>query len=356
MGEETSSPSCSSICKIKPRSWFDRLTTEVRKSFAFNWSENRTMPKKFTITLTLAALLMLAALACQTGAAPSGHSELERSEDAAFEEVELIKGPVSSDGLQAIFATPDLGTGEQRVAVVLTSRKGLVRSPIATLTSYYYPDGATEGEMRDTAVALFRPFPLGSRGLYAAQMQFDVPGQWGLEMAVLDEDANTLRADLRFEVPEQTAAPANGASPPLSDSKTIATHDIEQLTTGTLQDTDLYQISIADAVQSGIPTVIVMASPAFCTNAVCGPQVDVLSELEDKYKGRAHFIHIDFFDNPDEIQGDLTRARVSPTVLEWNLPSTEWSFVVSADGIVHRRFEGFAPIEELEDALLEVLG
>jgi hypothetical protein len=98
-----------------------------------------------------------------------------------------------------------------------------------------------------------------------------------------------------------------------------------------------------------------MASPAFCTNAVCGPQVDVLSELKDNYKGKAHFIHVDFFDNPAEIQGDLIRARVSPTVLEWNLPSAEWSFVVNADGTIHRRFEGFAPIDELEDALLEVL-
>ena len=314
------------------------------------------MVKRFGACVTLTALLMLLAIACQTLAAPSEQSAPDSSEDAAFEEVELIKGPVSADGLQAIFATPDLGTGEQRVAVVLTSKKGLVRSPIATLTSYYYPDGATEGEMRDTAVALFRPFPLGTRGLYAAQMQFDTPGDWGLDIAVIDEDANTLRAELRFEVPEQTAAPTNGEPATASNSKTLADHAIEQLTTGTLQDTDLYQISIADAVQSGMPTVIVMASPAFCTNAVCGPQVDVLSELEDRYKGRANFIHIDFFDNPDEIQGDLTRARVSSTVLEWNLPSTEWSFVVNSEGIIHRRFEGFAPIDELEDALLEVLG
>ena len=312
------------------------------------------MPKH-TIPLALAALMMLAALACQLTTAPSEQAAPEGGEGEPFTEVELIKGPVSPDGLQAIFATPDLGTGEQRVAVVLTSEKGIVRSPIATLTSYYYPDGAAEGEIRDTAVALFRPFPLGARGLYAAQMQFDAPGNWGLDIAVLDENANTLRAKLRFDVPERTAAPANGAAPPLSDSKTIATHGIEELTTGTLQDTDLYQVSIADAVQSGMPTVIVMASPAFCTNAVCGPQVDVLSELKDKHKGSAHFIHIDFFDNPHEIQGDLTRARVSPTVLEWNLPSTEWSFVVNAEGIIHQRFEGFAPIDELEDALLEVL-
>ena len=312
--------------------------------------------KRLGASIILGMLLMLLAVACQSIAAPSEQAATEEGEGEQFTEVELIKGPVSPDGLQAIFATPDLGIGEQRVAVVLTSQKGLVRSPIATLTSYHYPDGATEGEMRDSAVALFRPFPLGTRGLYAARMDFDTHGDWGLEIAVLDEDANTLRADLRFEVPEQTEAPANGAPATASNSKTLATHSIEQLTTGTLQDTDLYQISIADAVQSGKPTVIVMASPAFCTNAVCGPQVDVLSELEDKYKGRAHFIHIDIFDNPDEIQGDLTRARVSSTVLEWNLPSTEWSFVVKSDGIIHQRFEGFAPIEELEDALLEVLG
>ena len=307
-------------------------------------------------SIIIGALLMLLAVACQSIAAPSEQAAPDGGEGEAFTEVELIKGPVSADGLQAIFATPDLGIGEQRVAVVLTSEKGLVRSPLATLTSYHYPVGSTEGEMRDTAVALFRPFPLGTRGLYAAQMQFDTPGSWGLEIAVLDDEANTLRAELRFDVPEQTAAPANGAPANASANKTLATHSIEELTTGSLQDTDLYQISIADAVQSGTPTVIVMASPAFCTNAVCGPQVDVLSELKDKYKGKAHFIHIDFFDNPHEIQGDLTRARVSPTVLEWNLPSTEWSFVVNADGVIHRRFEGFAPIDELEDALLEVLG
>ncbi|MCY3544084.1 MAG: hypothetical protein OXH22_08585 [Chloroflexi bacterium] len=308
---------------------------------------------RFCASVTIVALLMLLTLACQQ---ITESSATDSGEDAHFEEVELIKGPVSADGLQAIFATPDLGIGEQRVAVVLTSEEGLVRSPIATLTSYYYADGATEGEMRDSSVALFRPFPLGTRGLYAAPMQFDVAGDWGLDIAVLDENANTLRAELRFKVAGQTQAPANGTLAKASDSKTLATHDIADLTTGTLQDTDLYQISIADAVESGMPTVIVMASPAFCTNAVCGPQVDVLSELKDKYAGKAHFIHVDFFDNPTEIQGDLTRARVSPTVLEWNLPSTEWSFVVNSEGIVHQRFEGFAPIEELEDSLLEVLG
>ena len=160
---------------------------------------------------------------------------------------------------------------------------------------------------------------------------------------MLDEEANTLRAQLRFDVHEQSAAPANGAPATASANKTLATHSIEELTTGSLQDTDLYQISIADAVQSGTPTVIVIASPAFCTNAVCGPQVDVLSELKTSTKARRTSSTWTSSTTQTKIQGDLSRARVSPTVLEWNLPSTEWSFVVNSDGTIHRRFEGFAP-------------
>ena len=307
-------------------------------------------------TAALMALALAATLGCGSITGMAGQDSAADAHADRPDEVELIKGPVSPDGLQAIFATPDISAGEQRIAVVLTSEQGLVRSPLATLTALYYPDAASDGERRDTAVAEFRPFPLGTRGLYAAQMNFDAPGDWGLDIAVIDENANTLRAELRFQVPAQTIAPAIGAPAPASASKTIHDTALDDLTTGTLRDTDLYRISIADAIQSDLPAVIVMASPAFCTNAVCGPQVDVLSQLKNKHPGRAHFIHIDFYDNPSEIQGDLTRARLSPTVREWNLPSAEWSFILDASGVIRQRFEGFAPLDELEDSLLDVLG
>ena len=122
-----------------------------------------------------------------------------------------------------------------------------------------------------------------------------------------------------------------------------------------MQDPDLYRLTIADAVDSGLPTVIVMASPAFCTNAVCGPQVEVLQELKDEFPEQANFIHIDYYDNPEEIQGDLSRAVVSPVAKEWGLPSTEWSFVVDREGIVSGRFEGFTALEELRQALQQAL-
>ncbi len=273
-----------------------------------------------------------------------------------LDEVPLIKGPVSPDGVHLIFGTPDLGLGTQRIGVVAVSEKGLVRSPAATISTFYYPTEGAEGELKQTTLGIFRGFPLNTRGMYTADLEFDKTGRWGLEISVLDENARTLKASLEFEVAETTVAPSAGSPAIRSVNKTLTDGGtLADLTTGSLQDPDLYRITIAEAVESGLPTVVVMASPAFCTNAVCGPQVGVLQELKDKYSGQANFIHVDLYDNPTGIQGDLSQAVISPTVIEWNLPSTEWSFVIDSEGIVSARFESFATFEELEEALLDLL-
>jgi hypothetical protein len=46
---------------------------------------------------------------------------------------------------------------------------------------------------------------------------------------------------------------------------------------------------------------------------------------------------------------------VAKTVDEWHLPSDPWTFIVDKTGIVRDRFEGAAPVDELEPALKAVL-
>ena len=306
---------------------------------------------------TAVTLVTLLTLACSQSGGEGAVSEPSATEDvSAPEEVSLIKGPVSEDGLQAIFATPDIGVGRHRVAFALTSETGLVKAPSATVQSFYGLQTESLDEPSQTALGLFYPFPLVERGLYVTGLTFDKPGKWAIRATVLGDDGLPKRATLFFEAPERTRAPAVGEPAVLSRSKTIG--DVEtlaQLTTGSLRDEDLYRISISDAVENDLPTVIVMASPAFCINAVCGPQVEVLRDLKNEFSGRANFIHVDYYDNPDEIQGDLSRAVLSPVVEEWRLPSAEWSFVVDRDGIVAGRFEGFTSLEELRQALKKVL-
>jgi hypothetical protein len=268
----------------------------------------------------------------------------------------LVEGPISADGLQAILGTGDLGVGRNRVAFVMTSEEGFVNEPVATVASRYFADGSGEGELKETVKTEFHPWPYGNRGMYTVDLDLDAAGKWGLDITVGDPSQGAQTAKLFFEVLDAPEAPPVGAPAPKSVSKTEAdVASLKELATGGLQDADLYQATIADAVQNGLPTVIVFASPAFCTNAVCGPQVEVLQQLKDKYKGQANFVHVDFYENPDEIQGDLSRAVISTAVQEWRLPSIEWTFVIDRQGDISARFEGFATLNEIERAFLQDL-
>ena len=268
----------------------------------------------------------------------------------------LIEGPVSADGLKAILGTADLGVGPNRVGFVLTSRSGFVTEPEATVSFTYVTAGGAEGELRQTTKAELKRWPYGDRGLYVTEMSFDSPGVWRLDVSVNGPGGSQRKAQLDFEVLQSPSAPAVGSPAVKSKTRTVADVDsLAKLTTGSLQDPDLYRTTIEAAVESGLPAVVVFASPAFCTNAVCGPQVDVLQQIKDQYQGRGHFVHVDFYDNPEEIQGDLDKARLSPAVLDWRLPSIEWTFVIDKEGKVAARFEGFATFDEVEEAFQRVL-
>ena len=319
--------------------------------------------------LPFATAILIVAAACSTGedadrgSTASGTSyQSPASSQAAPEEATrpdrepLVYGPRSADGLQAILGTGDLGVGSNRFGFALTSSKGFVTVPTAKVVSRYSPIDGTPGEDQESVVAEYQPWPYGNRGLYATELAFDRAGRWGVTIEIDSGEGEVSSADLFFEVGETTEAPDVGNAAVKSISKTADDVDsLSDLTTGSLQDEDLYQLTISEAVGSGIPTVIVFASPAFCTNAVCGPQVEVLQQLKDEYKGQANFVHVDFYDNPEAIQGDLSNSELSSAVIEWRLPSIEWTFVVDAEGMVTARFEGFGTYTEVEAALKSLL-
>ncbi len=262
--------------------------------------------------------------------------------------------------VRLILATPDLAPGTRRFGVVLTDSSGIVAFPVVQLESFKYPEGSHDLADREgpieNALARYFPFPYGTRGIHVTELTFDEAGTWGIEAGVPQPDGSVVKVEVILEVQEETMSVDVGEVPPLSVSRTLAdVGDVSDLTTGSRGDESLYQVSVGEALQNGKPTVIVFASPAFCTNAVCGPQVEVLSNLSSEYGDAADFIHVDLFTNPKEIQGDLTRAKLSPLLKEWGLVSQEWTFVMDQDGVVTGRFENFVPEDELVPALELVL-
>ncbi len=258
-------------------------------------------------------------------------------------------------GLSVILGTPDLGVGRQRVAIAFANRDGLIKLPVARVQSFYYPNGpdaAPEGPV-ETVTARYFDFPLGVRGLYVTDLEFTRAGAWGIEVSVPDPQGGRASLLFDFDVAPDTKAPGVGDPAPATRNRTVSdVASVEQLTTSSIPDPLLYQTTVADALESGRPLVLTFASPAFCTNALCGPQVEVLSALREKHSGLAEFVHIDLYENPHEIQGDLERAMRTPILEEWGIESDEWTFVVGADGRVFARFEAFVTESELEEALL----
>jgi len=209
--------------------------------------------------------------------------------------------------------------------------------------------------------AAFNLWPYGVRGSYSTYANFDRAGRWRLDVQVVNPDGND-QVQIEIEVMEKSPVPALGSIALLSDSKTLAGHGpIEEITTDYSPDPDLYQLSIKDAVENPLPSVVVFASPAFCTSPTCGPQVDTVSELKERHVGQANFIHVEIYDNPAEILGNLDRAEIFSVVDDWGLTAIEdyfnesWTFILDAGGRIDDRFEGFASLEELDVALMKVL-
>ena len=258
--------------------------------------------------------------------------------------------------LQTVLASSDLSVGLNRVVFGLIDRpSGPLRDADVQVSTFYLGESGSEGP-KENVTAVFRKWPVGQAGVYTAQLNFDRPGSWGLGLVVTEADGSTRASSTRVEVREASLAPAIGSPAPRSASKTVRdVAGLDEMTTDPDPDPELYSMTIAEAIDAGKPVIVAFSTPAYCTTGTCGPQLDVVKDLKPMYADRMNFIHVEIWDNPLEIEGDLSSGRLSPTVGEWGLVTEPWTFIIDKDGLVAAKFEGFATAEELEEALTAAL-
>ena len=298
-----------------------------------------------------AIVLLVLAAACGTAASGPGVA-VPPSPPASW------SAGGAEGGISPILATTVLRTGRQRVSFLLVGPDALVKAPEVTVATTYLDGDGVAGETRPAA---FHSWPYGIRGSYTTHLTFDQPGAWRLDISV---DDGQLAGDthLTVQVAQKPLVPDIGEIPPRSRTKTLAGEGgLKTLTTAYAPDPDLYLISVEEAIQDAKPDVIVFATPAFCTSPTCGPQTETVAELKESYRGQANFIHVEIYDNPHEIQGDLSRARITGAVQEWGFDripgwfNESWTYVLDSEGRVYQKFEGFVTLEELETTLKAVL-
>lgn len=108
----------------------------------------------------------------------------------------------------------------------------------------------------------------------------------------------------------------------------------------------MYSMTVADAVMSGRPSVVVFATPARCVSNMCGPALDVAKAARMRHP-EANFVHVEIYDRPQDPSNDTA----VPAVAEWRLPTEPWVFVVDRQGRVAAKFESIVTESELDTAI-----
>jgi hypothetical protein len=173
-------------------------------------------------------------------------------------------------------------------------------------------------------------------------------GTWGLLIETTTADGVRDSYQRSIEVSEQPASPAIGSIPPASVNRTTPTTDISLLTSGNNPVPALYDETVADALASGRPTVVMFATPAFCQTAFCAPVVRTLETVYAEVGDAANLIHL-------EVYQDFQELVLSDEIVAWGLSSEPWTFVLDADGRVQARLGGPVSPAELMETLEPLL-
>lgn len=118
-----------------------------------------------------------------------------------------------------------------------------------------------------------------------------------------------------------------------------------------------HDLDAADLIGGGRPLALLVATPAFCSTAYCGP---VLETLIDATAGRDDLdvIHVEVYANTEEVGGNIVdpAIRLVSSVEELGLTFEPSLFLIDGAGTVTDRIDNVFDATELSEALDRLTG
>ncbi len=185
------------------------------------------------------------------------------------------------------------------------------------------------------------------RPYYLVKHRFDEPGDWGLRVTVAGKkpgDAVITIAD-----PATVAWPTPGTPLPKVATPTAAnTLGVNPICTHTPGPCPWHDRSLDTMLGNGKPTIVLLATPALCTSAVCGPVLDILLGEKDAIGAKANVAHVEVF-------ADATGKVLSPAFAAFKTTSEPVLFFADKNGVVTERFNGPFDRSEAREAVARLL-
>ncbi len=275
--------------------------------------------------------------------------------------------------LAPILVNTSLGVGETRLAFALLNRDSV---PVAdaTASARLFRLATDPGSSRVTGVEAAGDYALTRRritpgvdhvhpdgavhvhtadpiAVYTARVNLDRGGGWGAEIRITSADGDTRAQRITFFVQERSDEPSVGEAAPRTEQIVLRDQpDIRLLDTSEPPNPALHTQTVAEAIDSGKPVVVVFATPRFCQTQFCGPVLEeAVLPMVARFGDALVVVHIEPYDIPTvEREGRLVPA---PALAEWGLHTEPWVFVLAPGGTVAAKFEGIVEAEEVAAAL-----
>ena len=220
---------------------------------------------------------------------------------------------------------------------------------------------AVSGDKADADLRGPRSVPAADAlGVYrTAPIVFPDAGFWEVTAAFrLDGEPVTVTAAFEVLAEHQVPSPGDQAPrtrQPLAGDPGVPAVAIDSRAEDNEQipDPELHAVTVADALDQGRPTTVVVSTPTYCTSRFCGPVTETVAAVATRYGDRMAFVHL-------EVWADFENQEVSPAAAEWILRggaggNEPWVFVIAADGVIAHRFDNVADEAALDAAVQDVL-
>ena len=201
---------------------------------------------------------------------------------------------------------------------------------------------------------VFYKWPNKNGGFYVLNTIFDNEGSYFININDLTDSDFIYKK--KINITDNELTPKLGELIPVLNNKIITdTQDISEITSDSEPDYDFYQYKLSEVLNNDKLIIVFFLSPNFCKTATCFPQLDVLKKLKLKYHDKITFIHVEVYENPHLIKGNINNAKISSALNEWNIKSEPYTFLIDKNNYLFRKFQGYVSFEEIENYIVNLI-
>jgi len=241
--------------------------------------------------------------------------------------------------LLPFLAPGTVATGAQRWAIGVGDTDAMlgVDELPSTLTVQFLFDGKELGSPMSAprhAEGLPRPY-------YPYRTTFTAPGTYDV-VATIDGQEATMAFAL--VPPEQVPIPKVGDKLPAAETPTTADgHGVDPICTRK-PTCPLHEVTLTEALGEGKPVGLLIATPAYCQTAVCGPVLDVVLAASEGLTDKVRLVHA-------EVYSDDTLASQAPVVSAYGMTFEPCLYLADASGTIVDRLDVLFDTAEVRTAL-----